>query len=111
MRIRSTFFSALLLATTALTTVVDPAHALTMQECSAKYKAAQIAGTAKGIKWNDFRKAECGADTATAPAAAAKPEAKTAPVPAPAPSTKAATRPAPAPSLPPAAAGNAVFPN
>src|SRR3954451_11272117 len=81
MTIRSTFFSALLLATTALITVVGPAHALTMQECSAKYKAAQTAGTAKGIKWNDFRRAECGADATAAPAAAAKPEAKTAPVP------------------------------
>lgn len=38
-----------------------PAMALTMKECSAKYKAAQKAGTLKGMKWNDFRKAECGA--------------------------------------------------
>jgi hypothetical protein len=37
-----------------------PAMALTMKECSAKYKAAQKAGTLKGMKWNDFRKAECG---------------------------------------------------
>lgn len=46
-----------------------PAHALTMQECSAKYKAAQSAGTVKAMKWNDFRKAQCGADAAAAPAA------------------------------------------
>jgi hypothetical protein len=40
-----------------------PASALTMAECSAKYKEAQKAGTLKGMKWNDFRKAECGAST------------------------------------------------
>jgi hypothetical protein len=112
MTIRSiTVFSGLLLATTAFTTIVGPAHALTMQECSAKYKAAQAAGTAKGTKWNDFRKAECGADATAAPAAATKPDAKPAAVPAPAPSTKAATKPAQAPSPAPVATGNAVFPN
>ncbi|MEY2503514.1 MAG: hypothetical protein QOI07_3851, partial [Verrucomicrobiota bacterium] len=47
-----------------------PAQALTMQECSAKYKAAQTAGTLNGQKWNDFRKAECGSDAAATPAAA-----------------------------------------
>ncbi|MGN6552056.1 MAG: hypothetical protein ACTHJ3_19495 [Pararhizobium sp.] len=41
--------------------VAAPAHAVSMSECSAKYKAAQSAGTLKGMKWNDFRKAECGA--------------------------------------------------
>lgn len=46
-----------------------PASALTMKECSAKYKAAKDAGTLKGQKWNDFRKAECGSDAATVPAA------------------------------------------
>ncbi len=46
------------------------AQALTMQECSAKYKAAQTAGTLKGMKWNDFRKAECGTDASATPAAA-----------------------------------------
>jgi hypothetical protein len=112
MTIRSiTVFSGLLLATTALGTIVSPAHALSMQECSVKYKAAQAAGTAKGIKWNDFRKAECSADATGAPAAAAKPEAKPAAVPAPAPSTKAAPKPAQAPIPAPVATGSAVFPN
>lgn len=37
-----------------------PASALTMKECSAKYKAAQTAGTLGAKTWNDFRKAECG---------------------------------------------------
>ncbi|MBW8903559.1 MAG: hypothetical protein JF566_06340, partial [Bradyrhizobium sp.] len=47
-----------------------PAHALTTQECSAKYQAAKSAGTLGGQKWNDFRKAQCGADAAATPAAA-----------------------------------------
>ncbi|WP_447407565.1 hypothetical protein, partial [Clostridium perfringens] len=71
-----------------------PAHALTAQECSAKYQAAKPAGTLNGQKWNDFRKAQCGADAAAAPAAApaapAAPkttEAKAAPKPAAAPAT------------------------
>ena len=50
--------------------VTSPAQALTSQECSAKYQAAKTAGTLAGQKWNDFRKAQCGADaTAAAPAA------------------------------------------
>lgn len=40
-----------------------------MKECSAKYKAAQAAGSAKS--WNEFRKEEC----AKAPSAAAGNEA------------------------------------
>ena len=77
-----------------------PAQALTMQECSAKYKEAKSAGTLNGQKWNDFRKAQCeGGATAAAPAAApAAPAAK----PAPAPKTAAA---------PAAPVGNAVFPS
>jgi hypothetical protein len=50
----------------------SPAHALSMSECSAKYKAAQTAGTLNGQKWNDFRKVEC-STTAAAPAAAPAP--------------------------------------
>ena len=80
------------------------AHALTMKECSAKYKAAQTAGTLKGIKWNDFRKAECGSDATAAPGAP-PPAAATKPAPT------AATRPAVAPTLAPAAIGTAVFPS
>ena len=72
------------------------AQALTMSECSAKYKAAKDSGSLNGMKWNDFRKAQCGSDsTAAAPAAA--------PAPAPAP----AAAPAPMPSY----SGNAMFPN
>jgi hypothetical protein len=81
---------------------VSPAQALSTQECSAKYQAAKSAGTLNGQKWNDFRKAECGADAT--PAAAA-------PVPAPA---AAEAKPAPKPMAAPAApmpVGNAVFPS
>lgn len=47
-----------------------PAQALTQQECSVKYKQAQSAGTLRGMNWNAFRKAECGASAATAGASA-----------------------------------------
>ena len=69
------------------------ANALTMSECSAKYKAAKADNSLNGMKWNDFRKAQCGSDTSAAPAAASTPAA------------------APAPSAAPVAVGNAVFPS
>jgi len=81
----------------------NSAQALTMQECSAKYKAAKDAGTLGGMKWNDFRKAQCGPEAAAAPAAT-QPAATTAAKPA-------AAKPATAPAPTPAAAGNAVFPS
>ena len=87
----------------------SPAQALTTQECSAKYQAAKSAGTLNGMKWNEFRKAECSADAAAAPAAAPAPstaEAKPAPAPKPAAAPKTAAAPAA-----PEAAGNAVFPS
>jgi hypothetical protein len=52
---------------------VSGAHAATMAECSAKYKAAQAANTLNGMKWNDFRKAQCGADATPAKQTAAAP--------------------------------------
>ena len=84
----------------------SPALALTAQECSAKYQAAKTAGTLNGQKWNDFRKAECGAAAAAAPAAT--------PAAAPAAPKEAATKPkkeaapAAAPAVP---AGPAVYPS
>jgi hypothetical protein len=83
---------------------ISPAQALSTQECSAKYQAAKSAGTLNGQKWNDFRKAECGADAT--PAAAA-------PAPAPA-AAEAKPASAPKPMAAPAApmpVGNAVFPS
>jgi hypothetical protein len=38
----------------------DDAKGLTAKQCSAKYQAAKEAGTLGDMKWNDFRKAECG---------------------------------------------------
>jgi hypothetical protein len=55
----------------ALTVRTGPADALTMTECSAKYKDAKAAGTLNGMTWNDFCKAQCGSDAAAAPAASA----------------------------------------
>jgi hypothetical protein len=49
------------------------AHALSMHECSAKYQAAKTAGTLNGMKWNEFRKTECGTEATAAPAPAAAP--------------------------------------
>ena len=65
--------SALALAAVASLGAV-PSQALTMKECSAKYRAAQSAGKGAGMSWQDFRKANCGigayAPAAGAPAAA-----------------------------------------
>jgi hypothetical protein len=77
-----------------------PAQALTSQECSAKYQAAKSAGTLNGMKWNAFRKAECGADAAATPAAAPA---------APPPVAEAKPKAAP-PAAAPMATGNAIFP-
>ncbi|WP_342724601.1 hypothetical protein AAFG07_37275 [Bradyrhizobium sp. B097] len=86
-----------------------PAQALTAQECSAKYQAAKSAGTLGGQKWNDFRKAQCGADATPAAApAAAPPPAAAAPAPAAPKEAKREAAPAAAPAAP---AGPAVFPN
>lgn len=85
-----------------------PAQALTAQECSAKYQAAKSAGTLGGQKWNDFRKAQCGADATPAAAPAAPPPAAAAPAPAAPKEAKQAPAAAPAPAAP---SGPAVFPN
>ena len=45
-----------------------PVDALTMRECSAKYREAQSTGKAAGLSWQEFRKANCGA-SAYAPGA------------------------------------------
>ena len=102
----------------ALCVCATSASALSMKECSEKYKAAQAAGNK--LKWNDFRKAECAADAAATPAAA--PAATAAPAPAaPAPKQteapksaepkKAAAKPAESPKPAAVPSGNAVFPN
>jgi hypothetical protein len=40
--------------------LAQPASALTMKQCSEKYKAASETGGVGTTTWNDFRKAECG---------------------------------------------------
>ena len=102
MSLRSTT-AGLALMLTAAVAGGPSAQALTMQECSAKYKAAQTAGTLKGMKWNDFRKAECGSDATAAPTAA--PTSTT--TAAPKAESKQVTRQTSAPAAP---IGNAVFP-
>lgn len=71
---------ALILATGAVFAAASPAQAATTQECSARYQAAQTAGTLDGKTWDDFRKAECDADVAQTAAPAAKPAVAPAPV-------------------------------
>src|SRR3954453_22785573 len=73
-----------------------PAQAVTSQECSAKYQAAKKDGSLGTTKWNDFRKAQCGAEatpaaapTAAAPAAPVEPK-----------QAKKEAAPAAAPTLP-----------
>ncbi len=108
MKIKSFAMVAAALSGFALATASGPAQALTAQECSAKYQAAKTAGTLGTQKWNDFRKAQCGADatpaaaTTAAPAAAPKEAPKAAAAPKEAPKAAAAAAPA--------AAGAAVFP-
>jgi hypothetical protein len=53
-------------ADTTKAATTETAPGLTAKECSTKYQAAKAAGTLNGMKWNDFRKTECGAGTAAA---------------------------------------------
>lgn len=103
--------SRLLLSTALLAfslgALATPAVALSTKDCSVKYQAAKQAGTLNGQKWNDFRKAECGAPpdaaTTTVPNPVAAGAAKPA---APAPITTAAK-----PTTAPAATGMAAYPS
>src|SRR6185503_15507288 len=99
MSFKSGLLCAIALSGFAAFAATAPANALTSQECSAKYQAAKKDGTLSGMKWNDFRKAQCGADAT--PAAA----------PAPAPAATAAKKEAAPPAAAPMPTGNAIFPN
>lgn len=79
MKIAFLVASGIFLAALATTAVTVPAQALTMKECSAKYKEAKAAGTLNGMKWNDFRKSQCGAEATAAPAPTTPPAAETRP--------------------------------
>jgi hypothetical protein len=101
MTIRAKLLCAIAASGFAAVIATAPAQALTSQECSAKYQAAKSAGTLNGMKWNDFRKAQCGADATpmAAPPAAPPPAAEAKP--------KAAPTATAAPALP---SGPAIFP-
>ena len=112
MTIHAKLLCAVAVSGFAALAVTSPAQALTTQECSAKYKAAKAAGTLGDQKWNDFRKAQCGADATAAPAAApaAAPGATAAPAAPKAAEAKAKKEAVPA-AAPAAPAGPAVFPS
>lgn len=102
MTIKTKLFCAVAASGFAALMATAPAQALSRQECSAKYQAAKSAGTLNGMKWNDFRKAECGAEAAAAPAAAPA---------APPPMVEAKPKAAPAATAAPAGpSGPAIFP-
>lgn len=105
MILEARILGAMAMSGLAALAMTSPADALTAQECSAKYQAAKTAGTLGGQSWNDFRKAQCGADAtaAAAPAAAAAAEPKQA-----AKKEKSEAKEAAAPAVP---AGPAVYPN
>ena len=111
MTIKAKLLCAIAVSGFAAFAATAPANALTNTECSAKYQAAKKDGTLNGMKWNDFRKAQCAADAT--PAAAPAAAAPAAPAPAPAPAATTAAKKEAAPAAAPAAApsGPAVFPN
>ncbi|MBK3660922.1 hypothetical protein JJE66_06620 [Bradyrhizobium diazoefficiens] len=110
MTIQAKLLCAIAVSGVAVLVASAPAQALTSQECSAKYQAAKKDGSLGTMKWNDFRKAQCGADAT--PAAAPTAAAPAAPPPAAEPKTaakkEAAPAAAPGPTMP---MGNAVFPS
>ena len=107
MTIQAKILGAIAMSGLAAFMMTSQANALTAQECSAKYKAAKAAGTLGDQKWNDFRKAQCGADATAAPAAAA-------PAPAAEPkeaAKKESRKEAKEAAAPAAPSGPAVYPN
>ena len=102
MTLQAKLLWALVVSGVAAFAATAPANALTTQECSAKYQAAKKDGSLNGMKWNDFRKAQCGAEATPAAAPAAPP---------PPPQTTTAKKEAPAAAPAPMPMGNAVFPN
>ena len=110
MTIQAKILGAIAMSGLAALAMTSQANALTAQECSAKYQAAKTAGTLGGQKWNDFRKAQCGADATAAPAAAAP--AASAPAAAPKEAAKKESKKEAKEAAAPAApSGPAVYPN
>ena len=112
MTIKAKILGAMAMSGLAALAMISQASALTPQECSAKYQAAKAAGTLGDQKWNDFRKAQCGADATAAPAAtpAAAPAAEPKEA-AKKPSKTEAKEGAKEAAAPAAPAGPAVYPN
>jgi hypothetical protein len=110
MTIQAKILGAIAVSGLAALAMISQASALTPQECSAKYQAAKTAGTLGDQKWNDFRKAQCGADAtpAATPAAAPAAEPKEA---AKKPSKKEAKETAKEAAAPAVPSGPAVYPN
>ena len=108
MTIRAKILGAIAMSGLAALAMTSQANALTAQECSAKYKAAKAAGTLADQKWNDFRKAQCGADAAAAPAAAPGAAPAAEPKEAAKKESKKEAKEAAAPAAP---SGPAVYPN
>jgi hypothetical protein len=114
MTIQAKILGAIAVSGLAAFAMSSQANALTAQECSAKYQAAKTAGTLGGQKWNDFRKAQCGADATAAPTAAAPTAAAPAAEPKEAAkkaSKKEAKETAKEAAAPAAPSGPAVFPS
>jgi len=115
MTIQARILGAIAMSGLAALAMTSQASALTPQECSAKYQAAKTAGTLGDQKWNDFRKAQCGADATAAPAAAAPAAAAPAAAPKEAakkePKKEAAKETAKEVAAPTAPSGPAVYPN
>jgi hypothetical protein len=114
MTIQAKILGAIAMSGLAALAMTSQANALTAQECSAKYQAAKAAGTLGDQKWNDFRKAQCGADATAAPAAAAPAAAAPAAAPKEAAkkeSKKEAKETAKEAAAPAAPSGPAVYPN
>lgn len=105
MTIQAKILGAIAVSGLAVLVMTSQANALTAQECSAKYQAAKAAGTLGDQKWNDFRKAQCGADAAPAPAAAAAPAAE------PKQAAKESKKEAKEAAAPAAPSGPAIYPN
>src|SRR5262249_21373175 len=82
MSFRATTLCAVAVSGFAALAASAPSHALTAQECRAKYQEARRGGTLGDQKWNDFRKAQCGPDATTAAAPAAPAASKQAATPA-----------------------------
>ena len=110
MTIQAKILGAIAMSGLAALAMTSQANALTAQECSAKYQAAKTAGTLGGQKWNDFRKAQCGADATAAPAAAAPAAAAPAAAPKEA-AKKESKKEAKEAAAPAAPSGPAVYPN